>query len=283
MKKRVEQNRNEHINNDGRKLFSKTKLISIFIITLMITTGFTSGLANEMKQKVKTNQENADEKKVTICLKKYDDMGKLVDKPIGFVTIERAYELKNSLKDIWQSNIPITKKTRNSIALLKDIENLDLPLKNFIKSSAHQNENGNSNTTQISTNDAGGEVFNFVSAWGAFCVGQPNVILVFSEHDISTIFKKEYPEGEGYNMSLFEEHGVSGLMLPFFGWGYFGTAGLFGLNTLQWPMFESSPKAFFACIMASLFLGITFKIGEPYISMFEVYFGLAVFPFAVSI
>ena len=101
---------------------------------------------------------NTDEKKVTISLKKYNDMGDFVDEPIGSVSIERAYDIKDSLNDIWQSNIPISEKTRNSLNLLSGIEGLDLPLKNFIKSSNHQNEDENSKTAQISSNKEDAEV-----------------------------------------------------------------------------------------------------------------------------
>jgi hypothetical protein len=228
-------------------------------------------------------QNNIDDK-VTVCLKKYDAEKGLIDRPIGSISFEKACMLKDTLADIWKSSDSLSEKIKASIDQLDEVQGLQFSLKNIFKSSYHQNDDTGISNTRILTTNTNDEVFNFLSGWGAFCVGQPNVYLFIGDRNITKYVIKETTDSEngGYNMSFFLEYGASGLMLPFIGWGYFGTAGLFGIDTLQNPMF-ASPNSFFALIIGTLFVSLSFKIGDPYLSMFELYLGVAGFPIAFPI
>lgn len=248
------------------------------IILLLFGAGVAPSIIGDNAHVENRNDASSDDT-VIICLKRYDDKEGLIDDPIGSVSMEDAYILKNELENIWQKHIPISEKTRKSVILLDKIENLQLPLGNILKTSYYQNEPSQSNTSQLYSDNSDDVAFNFITLWGAFCVGQPNIYIITGNRTLKKYVITETPASETWNISFFIEYGIGAILFPFLAWGYFGTAGLFGINTLQIP--PSTPNFFLSILIGALFLGFSFKVGDPYISIFEVYVGGAGFALGV--
>jgi hypothetical protein len=220
--------------------------------------------------------EDSSTEQVTICLKRYDSQKKkLIDEPVGTISMKKALNLKGQLSDMWKMDSTIDEKIKGSLDLLDNSEIRNIPqVKNIIdafkeKDIAHHNKG------DIFSKDY---VFNVLSFWGMFCFGQPTILGFFAPiFDDIELWGKVFPEGDGYNMSLLFEYGVVGLVFPFMGLGFFGTAGAFGIKTLQDIPF-SSPTAFFGFLAFTLFFGISFKFGNPLVSLAELNFGFAGFP-----
>lgn len=275
----------------NRNIWKKVSVFTIFglligtvILPNISSSGsfFTNHDYVDIDEGKKLTKEENDIDKVTICLKKYDSKEGIIEVPIGAITIEKALMLKSEFREIWQKNIPVTDKISKSVFLLDEVANIQLPLKNIIKPSDTQNEDTVSITNRILNDRSENDVFNFISLWGAFCLGQPNVYSIGGNRTINKLIIQENPQSNGWNMSFFGEYGISVIMLPFLALGFFGTAGMFGVNTLQNPMF-AFPTTFFAFIVGTLFLGLSFKIGDPYLSVFELYIGIAGFPVAFPV
>ena len=233
---------------------------------------YNSMIDSEGNLETEKNQSN-----VTICIKKYDPQKGIVEIPIGSVSLEKANMLKDEFKKIWDEHQPLTEKMRTTLLLLDKETNLKIPIEKFIEFLSDYQRCASDSMQQTDSED----MFNFISFWGALCFGQPNVYLVGGNLSRKKILSYEDPEGEQWNLSLFGEYGIAGIMLPFIGWGYIGTLGLLGYQ--HCPSTMDFPNTFFAILFGVLFVSISFKIGNPYLSVFELYFGVSGIPIAFPI
>ncbi|MDG6219673.1 MAG: hypothetical protein QCI00_09585 [Candidatus Thermoplasmatota archaeon] len=245
------------------------------IIFLFLAVVIAPGIIGDGGNIVKRDDGGSDGT-VTICLKRYDpDIKKVIDDPVGTISLEKAQILTEQLSDIWMKELSIQEKIKVSLNLFNDSEMTQFtPIKNVIESynamTISQYPEGDITNTNY--------IFNLLSLWGMFCFGQSTLIGFFAPiYDSFEYIIQEYPAGDGYNMSLFAEYGILGLVVPIMGTGFFGTAGAFGVRTIQNPLF-TKPTAFIGLLGFTFLLGISFKFGSPGLSLAELYLGFAVFP-----
>lgn len=259
------------------------KITVIIVLGLLLGTSLLPTISgneriyNKMTDNGKNLKPEKNQSDVTICIKKYDCQKGIVEIPIGSVSLEKANMLKNEFKKIWDKHQSLPEKIRKTLLLLDEETNLKLPNENFIDILSDYCKYASDSIYRIDSDN----VFNFISLWGSLCFGQPNVYLVGGNRSIKPIFRSEDPEGDQWNLSLFLEYGISGIMLPFIGLGYIGTLGLLGYNQL--PKSMDFPRTFFAFLFGVLFVSISFKIGNPYLSVFELYFGFVGIPVAFPV
>lgn len=260
----------------------KNKTVGIFIMMLLIATTITPVVnshftrLNAIKENIGIDKDNISEDEIaTVYIKKCNpELGKLYYEPLTEMPVDEAKLLKKKFENIWERDLPPEEKLKKELLLLESINVLpsNFSVKDFngfIDSIANRDK-----TLEKSSTSTPDLVLNFCSAFGIFALFSTTSFawLPLTNFTGSYYWPDSPLEFYGYNVTLFLQHAICGIIAPFYGFGYLGTVGLLGNQNLN------APASFIGFIFGAAWLMFAFQWGTPPDSFFEVIIGLAGIP-----